>query len=289
MRNTGFRRPRLTVLIWLVIALVAWVAVAWGVFEMQRLGHETGYTATAIGGGFPVAVIASGMLLLAMRGARTVAAITRPENMLGRWRVSPDELAAFAVNNTARNALGVDYQNDWTPPRTIPPDGIEIIFAPDGVLVGDTYFGLVNTGMFKFQGAQMLPGNPLAIEFGMVATTGTHISHVVVRTHHSVLRLPVSRLARDEAVRVLDHFKRVDAREIVVNAGFYLSRIRIGLWVAAVSFPVAAFGFAMAFSGYANNDIVDPALLAGLGVILGIGGLTLALLAWWLRMGQYRK
>ena len=53
---------------------------------------------------------------------------------------------------------------------------MEIIFGADGVFVGDRYFGLVNTGMLKFEGVQMLPSNPLALEFGTVATTISHVS-----------------------------------------------------------------------------------------------------------------
>ena len=290
MANRGFRNPRRVTLICLASAVTGWAAVAWGIFEMQRLGQETVATGTSIGLGLPVGVVATGMLALAINGARIVAAIRHGEKVIARWTVSPDDFAAFTTNNAARNALGSDYRNDWKPPRTITPEGIEIVFRPDGVLVGDTYFGLVNTGMFKFEGVQMLPENPLAIEFGTVTTTISNVSTVRIDRNRGVLRLPVSRLARAEAVRVLDYYKKVDAREIVVNAGFYLSRKRFGLIAAPICFLAAAVGFAIEFSGYGGilGELL-PLLLAVGGVIFGLGALILVLLAWSLSRAQHRK
>jgi hypothetical protein len=167
----GIRKPRLVPWIWCVAALAGWAAVAWGAFEMQAPGRETAATGLAIGVGFPVAVIATGMVFLAIKGVRTIAALDRGEGVIARWTVLPTELAEFAANNAARNALGGAYRNDWKVPRAIPLGGIEIVLIRDGVRAGGTDFGLVNTGMFKFEGVQVLPENPLAIEFGTVLTT----------------------------------------------------------------------------------------------------------------------
>lgn len=286
MSGQGFRRPRLVIGICLGVTVVSSLAIAWGALEMMRTGDDGGLPGAAVGLGIAPAVIGLGMLVLAMKGARTVAAAQRGDRIFARWMVSPEELAAFAANNKARDALGPEYSNDWSPPRKIPPEGIEIRFDPDGVLVGDTYFGLVTTGMFKFEGVQILPENPLAIEFGTVATTFSNATTVHVRTHRGVLRLPIGRLGRDEAVKVLDHYKRVDRRETIVNPGFYRSRIRIGLIGAAVCFSAAAVGFAMEALDI-GGDIV-PLVLAVAGIVAGIGGLVLALLAKSLSSAQHR-
>lgn len=286
MSGQGFRRPRLVIGICLGVTVVSSLAIAWGALEMMRTGDDGGLPGAAVGLGIAPAVIGLGMLVLAMKGARTVAAAQRGDRIFARWMVSPEELAAFAANNKARDALGPEYSNDWSPPRKIPPEGIEIRFDPDGVLVGDTYFGLVTTGMFKFEGVQILPENPLAIEFGTVATTFSNATTVHVRTHRGVLRLPIGRLGRDDAVKVLDHYKRVDRRETIVNPGFYRSRIRIGLIGAAVCFSAAAVGFAMEALDI-GGDIV-PLVLAVAGIVAGIGGLVLALLAKSLSSAQHR-
>jgi hypothetical protein len=290
MASARVRKPRLMAAVWLAVALAGWVSVAWGTFEMHRLDRETGATAAAIGVGFPVAVIATGMLFLAIRTIRIVAALDRGEGVIARWIVPPDDFAEFAADNAARNALGGAYRNDWKVPRTIPPQGIEIVFGADGVFVGNSYFGLVNTGMLKFEGVQMLPGNPLALEFGTVATTISHGTSVRVNRTRGALRIPVSRLARAGAIRVLDHFRRVDAREIVVNPGFYLGRMRFGLIAAPTCFLLAAAGFALQFLGYGNLlDGILPVALAVGGTVAGIGALVLSWLAWTLSRAQHHR
>ena len=284
--NRGFNKPRLFIFICLAVTVVSCLAIAWGALEMMRTGDDGGLPGAAVGLGIAPAVIGLGMLFLAIKGARTMAAAQRGDRVFARWMVSPEELAAFVENNKARDVLGPEYSNDWSPPRKIPPEGIEIKFDPDGVLVGDTYFGLVTTGMFKFEGVQILPENPLAIEFGTVATTITNATTIHVRTSRGVLRLPIGRLGRDEAVKVLDHYKRVDRRETIVNPGFYRGRIKFGLIAAAVCFVAAALGFAMEALEI-GGDLV-PLLLAVIGIVAGIGGLALALIAWFLSNAQHR-
>jgi len=282
----GFSRPRLMIGICAGVAAVSAIAVAWGALEMMRTGDDGGAAGAAVGLGIAPGVIALGMLFLAIKGARTMAAAQRGERVFARWTVSPEELAAFAENNKARDALGPSYSNDWSPPRKIPAEGIEVKFDPDGVLVGGTYFGLVTTGMFKFEGVQILPENPLAIEFGTVATTFSNATTIHVRTTRGVLRLPIGRLGRDEAIKVLEHYKRVDRRETIVNPNFYRNRIKIGLIAAAVFFVAAALGFAMEALDI-GGDLV-PLLLAVVGVIAGVGGLVLALIAKALSSAQHR-
>lgn len=286
MSGQGFRKPRLVILIWLSVTIVSCLAIAWGALEMMRTGDDGGWPGAAVGIGIAPAVIGFGMLLLAIKSARTLAAAQRGDRVFARWTVSPEELAAFAVNDKARNALGSGYGNDWSPPREVPAEGIEIKFDPDGVLVGDTYFGLVTTGMYKFEGVQILPERPLAIEFGTVATTMSHATSVYVHTYRGVLRLPIGRLGREDAIKVLDHYKRVDRRELVVNPGFYRSRIKIGLIWAAVCFVSAALGFAMEALDI-GGDLV-PLVLAVVGTVAGIGGLALALFAKLLGNAQHR-
>src|SRR5215813_6487649 len=105
----GFRNPRLMIGACLTATVAGWAAVGWGVFEMNRIEGETGATAAAIGIGFPVGVIATGLLFLAIRSARVYRHHLRGENAIGRWIVPPEDLTAFAANNAARNALGPAY------------------------------------------------------------------------------------------------------------------------------------------------------------------------------------
>ena len=290
MRNRGFRNPVLFFAVCASVSVISWVAVAWGAVTMAVTGVETAGPSAAVGLGFAPAIIATGMTLLGWKGLKTVAATQRGEGMIARWTVSAEEYADFLRNNAARNALGPGYDNDWQPPREIPEKGLDVVVRADGVMVGDAYFGLVNTGALKFEGVQMLPENPLAIEFGTVATSFTQgSSSFHTRRVRGVLRLPVSRLGRDEGVKVLKHYRQVDAREIVVNPGFYLGRIRFGLAAATICFVIAALGFAIEFSPWGDGWENWTLPMAVVGIVAGIGGLVLARIASQLRQAQLRK
>lgn len=156
-------------------------------------------------------------------------------------------------------------------------------------MVGDRFFGLANTGMFKFDGVQILPGSPLAIEFGTVSTlVSSGGSTTRVDVSRGVLRIPVGRLARAEAALVLDHYKRVDRRERVVNPGFYRGRMRFGLIAAPTCFVAAAIGLALQKRGVDANGALNVILMVG-GVVGGIGALILAAIAAYLRRQQHKR
>jgi hypothetical protein len=286
--NKGVRRPRRMVWICLVVAVVSSALVAWGAHALATAG-ETLAASLAVGVAGPVAVISVGILVLAINNVRFTDALLRGENVIAHWIVSPDDYAAFAANNAARNALGPAYRNDWKLPGTIPPQGIEVVFGQDIVMVGDRFFSLVSTGMFTFRGVQILAGPPPAIEFGTKSSLPSHgASGVRMDVSTGVLRIPVARLARADAERVFDHYKRVDAREKVVNPGFYRRRIRFGLIAAPVFFVAAALGATMQYLGINANGIVNL-LLALVGVICGIAALILAGIAAYLGRQQHRR
>ena len=286
-RNRGVRKPRRMLWIWTGVSAASWLAVAWGAFEIWRTGTEDGLPHVAVGVGLVPGIIGVGMALLSLRTVRIVAAAQRGAEVIAHWVVSAEELASFAAADKARNAFGDAYSNDWIPPKTIPPEGIEIRFVADGVLVGDTYFGLVNTGMMKFEGVQILPGNPLAIEFGTVLTSVSKVNAVRVHTARHVLRLPIARLARDDAARLLQHYQRVDRREIVVNPGFYRGRVKFGLIAAAVCGAVSAIGFAMGALDIGGGEV--PVVLAVVDFMFALGGLILAAIARVLSASQHQR
>ena len=289
--HASFSRPAINAFIAALVTLVAWGAIAWGSQEPGLLTEtESSPGGLAIGLALAPAIIAPMLLLLYLRGVRAVRAARRGENVLARWIVTSEELTEFRHNNAARNALGSGYRNLWKPPRHDPAAGIEVIFVPDAVVVGPALYPLVNTGMFRFAGVQVLPERPLAIEFGTITTSVASEPTVRVSRSRAVLRLPVARRARDDLPKVLRHFQQVDTRQLVVNPGFYLSRIRIGLIGAPVCFALAALGFWLGQHAEGDETTVTIGLtLAVCGVIFGLGGLILAAAAWSLRQGQVRR
>lgn len=281
MRNRGLSNPGLNMGICVAGVVLSALSILWGVAEMDALGHETTASGLKIGIAIPVGVICFFMFFNFLWGYRLIAAMRRGEKVIGRWTVTPEEAEAFRADDKRRGDAG--YDNDYKLPKKIPPGGLEVIFTDNAVLVGGTYFGLVTTGMFKFEGVQMLPDNPLALEFGTVMTTLAGGNSVRVYRATGLLRVPVSRAGRDEAVKVLGHFSAVDQRRTLVNPNFYVRRIRWGLIAAPLFFLMAAMGFGLNEAGVQGTV---PLLMAVTGVIAGIGGLVLAALAWVLHMKQ---
>lgn len=288
MSRPPLSRPAINAMIAGGVTLLSWAAVAWGLQEPGVLtATEGGPHALAIGLGLAPAIVAPMVLLLYLRSARQLGAARAGKDVLARWIVPAEEFKAFRSNNLKRNGLGAEYRNVWKPRRASGED-IEVIFVPDAVVVGRNIYPLVNTGMFRFAGVQVLPERPLAIEFGVITTSIVGQYHRVVRSR-SVLRVPVARQARDDLPRVLRHFQQVDAREIVVNGDFYLRRIRIGLIGGALSFLVAAVAFSITPRSAGPDEVTRQ--MIGLvfiisGVIFGIAGLILAAIAWQLRQQQ---
>jgi hypothetical protein len=290
MSGTGLSRPAVNAIVAAAVTLLSWGAIAWGLQEPGVLAATEGSPGGfAIGLALAPAIIAPMMLLLYLKGVRLVRAARRGEGVLARWTVTAAELAAFRLDDTARNALGPGFRNQWKPPRRDPAGGIEVIFTRDAVVVGGTLFPLVSTGMFRFAGVQVLPGRPLAIEFGTVTTSLSSVPHYRVTRSRAVLRLPVARLARDDLPRVLRHFQQVDTREVVVNPGFYLGRIRFGLIAAPACFALAAIAFRLTprSAGPDEQALQTIGLVVIIaGILCGLGALVLAAAAWVLRQGQ---
>lgn len=284
MSNTGLRNPVKNSVIAGAIGLGGVLAILAGIVEMNMVGAETTRSAILIGVGIVAAIIGLVLLVNFLRGVKAMKEIQSGRNAIARWTVSAAELDAFRESDAARNALGPEYDNNYRPPRVSPPEGIEVIFVPDGVLVGGTYFGLVTTGMFAFRGVQVLTGNPMSIEFGTVMTTATNLSTIRIHRDVAALRIPIGRTAIEGAKRVLAHFQDVDARKIIVNRGFYPSRIRIGLYGALACVLVAAAGFGL---NAIEAELAElPLIMAVGGTVGAVGGLVLAFVAWILMMKQ---
>jgi hypothetical protein len=275
MPNTGVRNPARSVLIALVITLLAWGAVAYGFWEMNATGVETTWTAAMIGIGLLPAIFGPFVVLNFWAGVNVIAAIRRGEGVIARWHIPAADLAAFKAEDDKRSRHGMEYLNDWTPPREVPPEGIEIVFAGNGVLVQDTYFILPNFGPIRFERVGILTGHPLSIEYVMVAPYVTRFS---ARQTRSVLRLPILRADDPQALKVLDHYRQVLAGKVASNPDFYPNRVRFGLIAASVLLPIAGLGAALDQNGFDQVDV--PSIIVIFGGIFGVAALLLALVAW---------
>jgi len=284
--SAGIRNPRRGLFICLAITLAAWASIAWGVIEMNAVGRETSGSGLKIGLARLPAIIGPLMAWNFWWAMKVFAAMRRGEKQIARWTVTAAELAEFAASNKERNALGSEQVNDWSPPRASLSSGIEVIFAADSVLVGDTYFALAITGPFRFTGVRMLIEGPPVIAF---RTLATYANRFGMRTMVGELRIPVALRAGAEVTRVVKHFEQVAAREIVANPNFYRSRMRFGLIGAPIFFAVAALGFVPGPSDMSDGDVSIPSLMVIIGMVAGGAMLILVLAAWLLDRAQARK
>lgn len=288
MYNSGLRNPRRNMLICVAVTFVAWVFVAWGALEMHLAGEETLSSALKIGFALLPALLGPFMILNFWLGVKVFAAIRRGENEIARWTVPAAELAGFAAYDDALNALGGENLNDWTRPREPPPPGIEIIFVTDGVLVGDTYFGLINSGPFRFTGVRMLAESPPAIAFRTISTSANRFNF---RTWVGALRIPVSRAASGKAANVLDHYRRVSASGLVHPTLQRRRRIvgRISMIGAPIFLAIAAVGIVLKSKGMYSDANDVSGLLIALGLLVGGAMSIVALIVWKLGQAQPRK
>lgn len=223
---------------------------------------------------------------------RLVAAMRRGENVLARWHIDAEALAAFMPENTKRDGHGAEYVNDWKPPRAPPPDGIDIIFGADCVVAHDSYFALVGNGPYRFLKVGLLPHSPRSIEFVTVTTFSS--VETTTRRFTAVLRLPLPQPQTQpsgdcpDASGIVDHYRRVLAGTVVANPNFYRRRIRIGLIGAAMFLPVALIGLMLELNGAPDRGDL-PSILLIVGIILGGTAMILALLAAYLDRRQRRR
>src|SRR5687767_2780947 len=130
MRNRGVRRPGLSVLICIAMAVGGALSVLWGATRMNALGYETPTTASAIGVGLFVGLIGFLFLFNFLWALRLVNALRRGEGVIARWTVAPATFELFRKREQRLRAAG--DENDYRMPRKTPPKGLEILFSEDG-------------------------------------------------------------------------------------------------------------------------------------------------------------
>ena len=285
MRNTGLRNPARNALICFAMFVGGAVSVWSGVSEMNALGGaETTSSAAKIGIGLFVGIIGFLFQFNFLWGVRVMRAMQRGDDEIARWTVSPETLDSFRTNDQAHNERG--RRNDYNVPARAPDGGLQVIFSDNAVLVGDTYFGLSTTGLSHFRTVHVLPEHPPCIEFDTALVWGSNVTVPRIQVSSGTLRIPISPTARREAEKVLAHYSDVLARKVIVKPDFWRWRIRLGLTTAIVCALVAASGFGLAAAGADLGDI--PMIMAVVGMMVGLGGLILAVIAWRFHVRQHR-
>lgn len=268
-----------------IVGVAGVIAVCWGGLEMRALGHETGGTVAAISLGLFGGILGIALFVNFWRAVRIFRGMRSGHTAVARWTVPPNEFDRF--REVDRRFTEREEDNDYRAPRQTPPEGIEVIFSEDGVLVGGAYFSLATTGLSRFDAVRWIASDPPIIEFGTAMTTATNLSVPRLRTIHGTLRVPVAAASAQQGDYVARRFRDVVERRVIVKPHFWTGRLRAGLWIAGLCGGLAAIGFALRER---NQELADiPLFLAVAGTIAAIGGLVMALIAVSLRAQQHRR
>lgn len=283
MRNSGLCKPERNAAICGFVAVAGAVAVWWGFREMNALGRETSLTAAMIAFGMLAAIFGTAFFVNFMRAVRVFRDMRSGRTAIERWTVPAHEFARYREIDGRFAARG--SRNDYRPPRYVPPEGVEVIFADDGVLIGGSYFSLATTGISRIRTVGLIASDPPMIEFATVLTTVTKMTSVQVHHNRGRLRVPVAAEAAMLGRRVVNRYQDILDRRVIVNPHFWTGRIKGGLIMAGISAVAAAVGFALKERNQELSNI--PLVLAVAGTICAIGGLLMALIAWSLRQKQH--
>jgi hypothetical protein len=274
MRNRGLSRPGLNALICVALFVGGALSIWWGAGEMNALGYETTGTAVKIAFGIIGATFGFLFFFNFVWGMRVIGALKRGEGVIARWKISPEAFDEF--RKADRTLQGTAEDNDYWVPKVTPLDGVEVVFSSDGVLIGDTFFGLTTAGLGRFGAVRRRPSPPLSLEFATVFTSAAIEPRARIYNTPGVLRVPISDEA--EAAKVLRYYEDVIARRVIVKPRFWHTRIKIGLIGAVISAVTALIGFSLREM---NDELANaPLIMAVAGSIFAIGGLVLALIAW---------
>ena len=274
MTGIGIANPGRSVAIAVGILVVGAVAVGAGTLMMYAAGHETMTSAALIGTGMLLTIFGLFATVNFAWAVRRVSAIRRGEGEIARWTVPPETLAKFRVQEASREGTA---PNEFSLPKRLPPDGLEIVVARDAVVVGGAFFGLGKSGLAGFTSIALVPGDPAALAWGTRLTYATGGTVTVIRKVRGALRVPVARASLDAAAKVVAHYEAVLAGRAVVRPSRW--RMWLGLAVAALAALTGAAGYLMRRFDVAPEYVAtDP--LMGLGALFFLAGAALALGGW---------
>lgn len=208
-RSRGIRPVR-DAWLWGLTAIVGIMLVLIGVADAREAdGSSSPYLMVGL---FP-ALLAPMAFVYHVRKIFVVRDMRRGTTAIARWTVSADEYRLFCEAD-ARFGAETFTVNFYEPLRTIPTDGVEVIFASDGVLIGNGYFPLSTTRGRRVHRVRTIYSTPPMLEFGTILETRASTSSVTsapVRTSET-LRVPIASDAARAADNVLRQFSIAIAR-----------------------------------------------------------------------------
>lgn len=213
------------------------------------------------------------MGLMALFSARGEARLRRGIGVLARWTMPPADWEAFRSFDARRAREGRGLDNDYAP-RPAEGRDVGIVIGRRQVIVDGSYHPLSRFALpeLTWVGWQQPPDAPECLEFGVLYPGGRYGG-----AKPATVRVPVSRAAREDAVRVFHHFK---ASVPTAQAGLAFRRPRLvlggGLLVTGLGAALAAATW-MLGGGAALGEAGVFGMAAGIGIAIGGALVTLVL------------
>jgi len=202
MRDRGISSPGTKSWITSGLALGGAAALIWG---LQSPDPALPLVAAAKTLGAIILIIALRMTANYRYTQLLIGKMQRGEDVIGRWTVTPDTFARFCVIEHARKKR----KNNWRMPQYDMPNGLEVIFTRQSVLVGNTWFRLAAKGTSYFFNARIDNDTVCSVEFSMrlkVVGAGTLSQTARYKGH---LRVPIADDSAADAARVVAFFRRL--------------------------------------------------------------------------------
>lgn len=200
MRDRGVSSPATKSWIVGTLALGGAAAAIWGL-QSPDPAWQPAVAAKVLG--TVVLVIALLMTANYLYARSLIGRMRRGEDVIGRWTVEPASFAKFRDIERARKTR----RNNWRVPGKAMPEGLEVIFTRQSVLVGNTWFRLAAKGTTRFSNARIENDVVPSIEFSMRLTiAGAGSLHQTAR-YKGHLRVPIADGAAVEAARVVAYFR----------------------------------------------------------------------------------
>lgn len=284
MKTPGLRNPKANVFLFCHLAIFGGlVAVVIGIIEIYAIGRVTGRAMMAIGFGWTSAVLGGTFFYHFSSIRQTFRTIRAGQTAIARWVVPAEQVERY--REIDQHLSSQNKKNSYRLPPTTPPDGIEVIFSDEGVLIGDYYFCLRTSGLYCATDVCFIEANPPIIEFDTVIPAVTNPSSAYAGDVSGVLRVPVAAEAEQKAQQIASHFDDIFERRVIINPDLWTKRIRISLAATAVAFACGVTGVALINPNQGHAQVnYFPGFLILLG-ILGTGGGLIAAS----RLREFRK
>lgn len=206
-RSRGVRNPGRNALLFGLASIAGIVLILFGTTDMRESG-QSGSPWLMLG--IFLAIPCSLFFFHYLSKIRVFRDLRSGRSAIARWTVPAAEFKRFCEEEARVPARSV-MVNFYKPPRSIPPEGVEVIFSDEGVLIGDGYFPLSITRGRRVGNVRRVASDPSTIEFGMTMTALARTSGTTIdsSTIYENLRVPVANDAERLAAEVV---RRYEAR-----------------------------------------------------------------------------